>query len=184
MSGSLIGLLRNCGYRSYGGLLCVSLLGLSGCHTHPEMVSVSVTGYNHTSAEIIRFSINGAGGPRIPANLGGGSEVCCGRLPAQWEPGLEAIVEWTKDPRPYEPMERDQYGQIVKEGIIRHTSAYSHHSAMVEIPKYAGGACALQVHFLLCDQVRVSTTCFTRDNPKYPDKAYFQAEESKVCPHS
>ena len=163
------------------GWVLVALVGVSGCHAHPEMVSASVTGYNHTSAEIIRFSINGAGGPSIPPNQAGG-EVCCGVLPVQWTSELRAFIEWDKDPKPYESLERDQYGQIVKEAAIRHTVGYSHHSATVEIPKYAEEVCALQIHFFPCDQVRVSTTCHTPGHPNYPDKAYFHVKESTKCP--
>jgi len=161
-------------------VLVFSMLSVSACNAGPEMVSAPITGYNHTSAEIIRFSINGAGGPSIPANQGGG-EVCCGVLPVQWNPGLRAIIEWDKDPKPYESLKRDQYGQILKEAAVRHAAGYSRHTATVGIPKYAEKVCALQVHFLPCDQVKVSTTCFTPGNPNYPDKAYFQAKEPVSC---
>jgi len=182
MSDSLIGLFKVFGSPVCAGfLLCVSLLELSGCHTGPEIVSAPVTGYNHTSAEIINFSINGAGGPRIPPNQSGG-EVCCGVLPVQWNSGVRAIIEWDKDPKPYESLKRDQYGQIVKESAVRHSVGYSHHTATVMIPKYAEKLCALQVHFLPCDEVRVSTTCYTPGDPNYPDKAYFQVKESMTCP--
>ncbi|MFJ4251604.1 Protein of unknown function [Pseudomonas helmanticensis] len=158
-----------------------SVFGFSACNAGPEMVSTSVTGYNHTSSEIIRFSINGAGGPRIPPNSGGGAEVCCSTLPLKWSPSLSADIEWDKDPNPRGPIERDQYGQIKKEAAIRHATGYSHHTATVDIPKYVDEFCALQVHFLPCDQVKVSTTCFTPENPNYPDKAYFKAKESATC---
>jgi hypothetical protein len=162
-------------------VLVFSMFGVSACNAGPEMVSAPITGYNHTSAEIIRFSINGAGGPRIPPNAGGGAEVCCGALPLQWNPGVRAIIEWDKDPNPYGPIKRDQYGQILKEALVRHSAGYSHHTATVEIPKYAEQLCALQVHFLPCDQVKVSTTCFTPENPNYPDKAYFKVKEPATC---
>jgi hypothetical protein len=165
-------------------LVCVwvllGVLALNGCRGGPEMVSAPVTGYNHTSASIIRFSINGAGGPHIPPHQGGG-EVCCGLLPVQWNPNLKAIVEWDKDPEPYAKLERDQQGQIVKAAAVRHSAGFSHHSAIVEIPRYAEKLCALQVHFLPCDQVRVSTTCFTPGHPNYPYKTYFQLKEPSAC---
>jgi hypothetical protein len=161
--------------------MLMALVGLNGCYAGPEMVSAPVTGYNHTSAEIMRFSINGAGGPEILPYRGGG-EVCCGILPVQWDPRVRAIIEWDEDPNPFDKLERDHYGQIVKEAAIHHAAGYSHHAATVEIPKYAERLCALQVHFLPCDQVRVSTTCFTPGHPDYPDKAYFQTQEPPTCP--
>jgi hypothetical protein len=162
-------------------VLFVSLICVNACSAGPEMVSIGVVGYNHTSAEIIRFSINGAGGPRVPANQGGGSEVCCGLLPSQWSPGDRAIIKWDKDPKPYEALKRDQYGQIVKEAAVRHTASYSHHEATVEIPRYGRDFCALQVHFLPCDTVKVSTTCHTPSSPNYPDSAYFKVKEPTTC---
>ncbi|VVQ34648.1 hypothetical protein PS943_03901 [Pseudomonas fluorescens] len=167
-------------WRVRGWFLMV-LVGVSGCRAGPEMVGAPVTGYNHTSAEIIRFSINGAGGPEILPHRGGG-EVCCGVLPVQWNPRVRAIIEWDKDPNPYEKLERDQHGQIVEEAAVRHAAGYSHHTATAEIPAYAKGLCALQVHFLPYDKVRVSTTCFTPGHPNYPDKAYFQVKEPTSCP--
>lgn len=161
-------------------ILSVSMFCISACSAAPKMVSAPITGYNHTSAEIISFSINGAGGPRIPPNQSGG-EVCCGVLPVEWSSGMRAVIEWDKDSKPYESLKRDQYGQIVKEAAVRHSVGYSHHTATVDIPKYAKELCALQVHFLPCDQVKVSTTCFTPGNPNYPDKAYFQVKESASC---
>ncbi|WP_259464275.1 DUF3304 domain-containing protein [Pseudomonas prosekii] len=161
----------------------LGLVGLGGCHAVPDkVVSAPVKGFNHTPAEIMRFSINGAGGARIPPNQGGGNEICCSELPKQWSPGLKAIVEWDKDLDPYGAVKRDKHGQIDKKAYVSHSAGFSHHSTTVEIPKYAKELCALQVHFLPCDQVRVSTTCFSYSHPDYPDKAYFQVQESKTCP--
>ncbi|MBK5549042.1 DUF3304 domain-containing protein [Pseudomonas sp. TH03] len=181
MSDSLIEFLRGFGSRSYSGLLCVSLFGLSGCHTRPEMVSTPVTGFNHTSASIIWFTVNGAGGHNISAFQGGGSQVCCSILPAQWSSGLRAVVEWDKDPNPDKVIKRDKYGQIDKEDYKKYAVSISHHKATVEIPQYGSEFCALQVHFLVCDQVKVSTTCFTPKHPDYPDKTYFQIKEAAKC---
>ena len=160
------------------------LLLLGGCSAQETaMLPAPVEGYNHTSASI-RFTVNGAGGPNIGPHQGGGKQVCCGVLPRHWRPGLRAIVEWEKDPDPYgyanwpEPMFSDAWQKRAKE----HQSHYTRHSATVEIPPYDEHVCALQVHFLPCDQVRVSTTCFGPDHPDYPDKAYFNAKESSVCP--
>lgn len=161
-------------------MLSFGVFSVGACNAGPEMVSAPITGYNHTSASIIRFSVNGAGGPHILPNQGGG-EVCCGVLPVQWKPGIRAIIEWDKDPSPYKKLKRDKYGQIIKEEGVRHAANYSHHSATVEVPRYAEKVCALQVHFLPCDDVKISTTCFTPGNPNYPDKAYFQIKEPASC---
>ena len=84
---------------SLAGWLSVVLL-VTACRSQSPMLSAPVTGYNHTSAAINRFSVNGAGGPNLGPHEGGGSEVCCGVVPRYWVPGLRAVVEWEKDPDP------------------------------------------------------------------------------------
>lgn len=162
-------------------ILLAGVFWLSACNAGPEMVSTPVTGFNHTSAAINRFSVNGAGGHPISAFQGGATQVCCSLLPAKWNPGLRALIEWDKDPNPRGKIKRDKNGQLDKEDLKRHAASYSHHEATVEIPRYGSDFCALQVHFLPCDQVKVSTTCFTPKNPNYPDKAYFETRESNSC---
>ena len=52
--------------RRLGWLLCISVLVLIGCApAKPKMLAAPVTGYNHTSAAINSFSVNGAGGPNL-----------------------------------------------------------------------------------------------------------------------
>ncbi len=163
-------------------LLAGTLL-LGGCSVlESEMLPAPVEGYNHTSAAINHFTVNGAGGPNLGPHTGGGSQVCCGALPRHWRPGLRAIVEWEKDPDPFGPVKRDRHGQLDPEDYKRHAANYTRHSATVGIPPYDEHVCALQVHFLPCDQVRVSTTCFGPAHPDYPDKAYFNAQEPTACP--
>ncbi len=186
MSGSLISVMARMGFVGVCGfVLLVSLLTLGACSSAPsKMLGAPVTGYNHTSAAINRFSVNGAGGPNLGPYLGGGAEVCCGMLPRVWTPDLRAIVEWEKDPDPYSygKWSERPYSDAWTKRMNEHTQTYSRHKAVVDIPQYGENVCALQVHFLPCDQVRVSTTCYTPSNPKYPDRAYFEMKESTTCP--
>lgn len=171
-------------------LVCVWVLlgglALSGCRGGPEMVSAPVTGYNHTSAAINRFAVNGASGPNLGPYLGGGAEVCCGVLPRTWSPRVKVVVEWQTDPDPHASAtwtER-QYSDAWRKRMREKKQNYLNHKAVVEVPKYGKKVCALQVHFLSCDQVKVSTTCFIPEHPNYPDKAYFEVKEADECPVS
>ncbi|WP_227103717.1 DUF3304 domain-containing protein [Chromobacterium rhizoryzae] len=147
-----------------------------------EMVPAGVEGYNHTSAAINRFSVNRAGGHNIgPFNNGGGSQSCCASLPRQWRPGLMATVEWEKDPNPNSPIKRDRNGQILPSEAIRIRSEFTQHRAVVEIPRY-DEPCAIQVHFLPCDQVRATATCHKPSSPNFPHKDWYQIKEPKTCP--
>jgi len=155
---------------------------LSGCSSPPsKMLAAPVTGYNHTSSAINRFTVNGASGANVGPHQGGGSEVCCGVVPRVWTPGLRAIVEWEKDPnaRPstkWPPLGTDAYRAEYK----MHAAQYSQHSVTVYIPKY-DTAGSLKVHFLPCDQVRVSADNIKRGDPAYPYNFSMNMEEPKVC---
>ncbi|WP_246881916.1 DUF3304 domain-containing protein [Pseudomonas protegens] len=164
-----------------GCLLVAGLLAASACQSESKMLSAPVTGYNHTSAAINRFSVNGAGGPNLGAYQGGGSQVCCGVVPRHWVPGLRAIVEWEKDPDPYGYIKRGKYGQLDVEDYKRHAANYSKHKMIVEIPRYDIPG-VLKVHFLPCDEVRVTAAGTSPGYPGYPYNYPMEMEEPEVCP--
>ncbi|MCP1293380.1 DUF3304 domain-containing protein [Chromobacterium sp. S0633] len=149
-----------------------------------EMLPAPVEGYNHTSAVINRFSVNRAGGHNIgPFNNGGGSQSCCAALPRQWRPGLMATVEWEKDPNPRDPVLTSlrPNSREWADAYERHAANYTQHRAVVEIPQYQD-SCAIQVHFLPCDEVRVTATCHKPSSPNFPYKDWYQIKEPKTCP--
>jgi hypothetical protein len=167
-----------------GWLLCISVLVLIGCApAKHKMLAAPVTGYNHTSAAINSFSVNGAGGAGVGPHQGGGKQSCCGVLPAQWRPGLTAVVEWEKDPNPRVNWPEPLFSNAWRKRMGEHERHYTRHRADVEIPRYEE-SCGLQVHFLPCDQVQVNTTCFTPQHPDYPYKELFQLKELNECPTS
>ncbi|QOD85269.1 DUF3304 domain-containing protein [Chromobacterium haemolyticum] len=149
-----------------------------------EMVPAGVEGYNHTSANINRFSVNRAGGHNIaPFNSYGGSQSCCVSLPRQWRPGLMATVEWEKDPNPRNPVlaalhpNSEEWGEAYK----LHAANYTNHRAVVEIPRYEKSG-AIKVHFLPCDQVKVAANNITPGYPGYPYNFPARMQEPKTCP--
>jgi hypothetical protein len=167
-------------HRLTGLLLALLLVG--GCRaTESELLGAEVEGYNHTSAAINRFTVNGAGGPNIGPYGGGGKQVCCGSIPRHWRPGLRAIVEWEKDPNPrpsppLPPLGTDEYRAAYK----KHAANYTHHSATVEIPQYQRAG-PITVHFLSCNQVRVTATIIKPGYPGYPYN-YPRKMEDTECP--
>jgi hypothetical protein len=57
------------------------------------------------------------------------------------------------------------------------------HSKTVSLPNYTGQkTCGITVHFLPCDDVKVTTSCFTYGSPSYPIKLPLEMKEPKVCP--
>ncbi len=57
------------------------------------------------------------------------------------------------------------------------------HSLTVPVPDYTGQkTCGMVVHFLPCDQVKVTTSCSRYGYPDYPIKEPLEMEAPKVCP--
>ncbi len=163
--------------------LLLSLLLVSGCMAkESEMLGSDISGINHTSAAINRFTVNGAGGPNLGPYGGGGGFVCCGSIPRYWRPGLRAIVEWEKDPNPSPsvPLKRNKYGSIDPKDYKKHAANYTRHSATVEIPQYQKAG-PITVHFLPCNQVRVTATVIKPGSPDYPYN-YPRKMEDTECP--
>lgn len=132
------------------------------------MLGGPVEGYNHTSAAINRFTVNGAGGPNIGPYQGGGKHVCCGVLPRHWRPGLRAIVEWENNPNPGASVGWPSHGTDGwREAYKKHAANFTHHRIVVEIAQYDSSG-PLIVHFLPCDMVRVAATPIVPRNQATP----------------
>ena len=164
------------------GTVLVALLQTGCVSKESEMLGAPVEGYNHTSAAINRFTVNGAGGPNLGPYSGGGGQVCCSSLPRQWWPGLRAIVEWEKDPSPYEYANWSErlYSDAWNKRMDEHRSHYTRHRAVVEIHEYDSPG-PLVVHFLPCDTVRVAATPIVPGHPGYPYNFPRKMEDTE-CP--
>lgn len=146
------------------------------------MLGGPVEGYNHTSAAINRFTVNGAGGPNIGPYGGGGKQVCCGSIPRHWRPGLRATVEWERDPDPrgYGGWPEKPFSDAWNKRMEKHRRNYTHHSATVEIPRY-GEPGPIVVHFLPCNKVIVAAPDVSYGHPNYPYN-YPRKMEDTECP--
>ncbi|MND78107.1 hypothetical protein D3C80_698150 [compost metagenome] len=161
---------------------CVLLL-LAGCSPGtPKFLAGNLIAVNHTSAAINSFSVNGYGGGNAsPYGYGGGA--CCVMLPSQWQPGLKFKVEWETDPNPYAKLKRKTSGYGPDpEAYAKHKANYQQHTAIVDLPPYEARLCALEVHFLPCNEVKVSTSCWRYPSPNSPIKEPLEMKEPAVCP--
>lgn len=164
------------------GLMMLVLLA-SACSQAQsrESSAANVTGVNHTSANINSFTVNGAGGPNIgPFHNGSGKQQCCVMLPDKWYPGMQAKIEWETDPEPYAelpPLGTDAY----RAAYAKHAANYQQHTTVVDIPQYQQ-ACALVIHFLVCNQIKVTTACSGYGQPNYPIKEPLHMKEPVKCP--
>ncbi|OAT23513.1 DUF3304 domain-containing protein [Proteus myxofaciens] len=164
-------------------ILLTLTLFLSGCvnatswGAKPKnpMLGAGLQGYNHTQFEISNFSINEGYG-----SIGG--TVCCVMIPEKWRPNLIAHVEWkkvdiTKFP-PAPDFDQVEAYQRWKQQLVDNTST---HEAWVPIPQY-DEPCSVKVHFLPCDEVKITTSCKGYGHPEYPINAPHHLTEPKVCP--
>jgi len=137
---------------------------------------------NHTHRAINHFSINRQSGLDIigPYQGGGG---CCFSMPAQWKPGMTVQVDWETgqgssagfpgfaDREKYEAWRAKIHAQKRQ------------HSKAVLLADYNGqDTCGITVHFLPCDEVKVTTSCWSPKNANYPIKEPLRMTEPTVCP--
>ncbi|MDY7508703.1 DUF3304 domain-containing protein [Ralstonia wenshanensis] len=115
--------------------------------------TVEVSGYNHMKDQSIAgFSVNGASGPNIGPESGGGAFNCCIEIPKRWHRGMKAKVEWS-------------YGY----GIAGPGSQPPPQEAAVEIPEYtAENRGPVQVHFYDNHRVKVVVSKWALGNAEYP----------------
>ena len=159
------------------GLYALLGLMLYGCSSaESEMAGGNIEAVNHTLNAINWLSVNG-----YRADGGGGSS-CCIIMPTKWRPGLIAHIEWEVDPDPFAdapPLGTDEFRAF----MVKHKTNYQQHHATVEIPQWPGTeSCDLKVHFLTCNQVKVTTACSVYGQPNYPINDPLEAKEPVVCP--
>ena len=161
------------------GILCglaVTLL------THNAQAS-TIEGVNHTHWAINHFSVNGRSGLDIIGPYQGGGGGCCYIAPSRWQPGMTVHIDWETGvayPDGFPGFaDEAKYDTWAKE--IR--AQKRQHSKVVPIPDYTGQkVCGITVHFLPCDDIQVSTSCYAYGSPEYPIKTPLQLPEPQSCP--
>ena len=161
------------------GLIVAVAILLSGCSQASDdgYTAGDLRAVNHVDGIGINgFSVNGY---HVPG-LGGG--YCCIQLPDKWKPGLKAHIEWEVDPHTAPPFpgykDREKFN-LWKSAL---EGSFQQHSTIVDIPQYGKERCGLTVHFLPCDQIKVTTSCFGYGTPDYPVKEPRHMKEPASCP--
>ena len=144
--------------------------------------SGTIEAINHTKWAINYFSVNGQSGIDIigPFDGGGG---CCYGVPAVWKPGMMVRIDWETGRGDTDgfPGFGDDAKYLVWEKKMK--AENRQHSKTVPLPDFTGQeTCGITVHFLPCDDVKVTTSCFTYGSPSYPIKLPLEMKEPKVCP--
>jgi len=190
-------------------VLCGILL-LAGCGQQSAQAEYqgggggTIEAINHTKWAISWFRVNGQSGLDIIGPYQGGGGGCCFGVPKQWQPGMMARVDWTTGvafasdvpeiPEPKRPnlgnldaktahLKAVQYFRERQEWDRKIEKLSKTHSLNVPVPDYTGQkTCGITVHFLPCDQVKVTTSCADYGNPRHPIKEPLRMKEPKVCP--
>ena len=161
---------------------------LTGCDRPAKEESISggsgtIEAVNHTHWAINHFSVDGQSGLDIIGPRQGGGGGCCYGVPTKWKPGMTVKVEWETGVG--YSMDFPGYGDDAKylEWEKKIKAQNQEHSRIVPVPDYTGQkTCGIKVHFLPCDQIKVTTSCYDYGNPNYPIKDPIKMEEPQICP--
>lgn len=128
---------------------------LTACDKN-EMLAGDVTGYNHmpdSGWSIGGFTVNGAGGPNLQPESGGGAFSCCMSFPKYWHQGMKVKVRWFYNHKAGDPEATPPPPQETEVEVPEYT------------PKTAG---SVQVHFYSNHSVKVVISTFGLRHPRYP----------------
>lgn len=143
----------------------------------------SIYGVNHTHWAINRFSVDGRSAVDIIGPYQGGGGGCCYTVPSQWRPGMTVRVDWetgvggTKGfPGFADEAKYDAWLQQIE-------AQKRSHQKLVPVPDYTNQkVCGITVHFLPCEEIQVTTSCYAYGSPEYPIKTPLQLPEPQSCP--
>nr|WP_086937221.1 DUF3304 domain-containing protein [Pseudomonas putida] len=139
-------------------------------------------GVNHTHWAINRFSVDGRSGlDTIGAwQLGGGGHFS---LPLVWRPGLAVRVDWETGVSGTKGFPGFGDDEKYEAWASKLRAQKRQHSRLVHVPEYtAHSACGLTVHFLPCDEIQLTTSCYGYGHPEYPIKTPLKLPEPQSCP--
>ena len=166
--------------------LLAGLLLLTGCAQPAAQAGGgggTIDAINHTKWAINHFSINGQSGIDIIGPFQGGGGGCCFSVPARWTPGMTVRVDWESGEASTDDFPGYENWNKYLEWEKKIKASHRQHSKTVPLPDYNGqDVCGITVHFLPCDDVMVTTSCYTYGSPSYPIKEPVRMKEPAVCP--
>ncbi len=149
----------------------------------PVVEAGALYGINHTHWAINRFSVDGNPAYDVvgPYQRGGGGWGFS--APARWVPGMTVRVDWETGSGSSAGF--PGFGDLSKyfEWLDKIDSQKRQLSKVIPVPDYTDQkVCGMTVHFLPCDELRVTTSCFAYGSPEYPIKTALQLPEPTSCP--
>ena len=161
-----------------------ALAGLIAAVLLQNAEASSLEAVNHTHWAINRFSVDGRSGIDIIGPYQGGGGGCCYIAPARWKPGMTVRVDWETGVAYSDDFpgfaDRPKYFAWKQKVNAQKRK----HSKVVPIPDYTGQkTCGLTVHFLPCDELQVTTSCYAYGSPEYPIKTPLHLPQPQSCPN-
>ena len=166
--------------------LVTAVLLLTGCNQPAESDSVSggggtIEAINHTHWAINHFSVNGQSGVDIIGPWQGGGGAGYFGVPPKWEPGMTVKIDWETGVGDMDGFPGFGDDEKLLNWYRKMKLLNREHSLIVPVPDYNGQkTCGIKIHFLPCDKVKVTTSCYDYGNPNYQDP--IKMEEHEVCP--
>ena len=174
--------------RSTDGRYRLALVGtLMSVLLAQSVLAGTLEAINHTQWAINRFSVDGRSGIDIIGPYQGGGGGCCYVAPSRWSPDMTVRVDWETGASGVSELadefpgfaDRPKYFAWKK----KVNAQKRQHSKLVQVPDYTGQkVCGLTVHFLPCDELQVTTSCYAYGSPEYPIKTPLHLPEPQSCP--
>ncbi|EJD6541085.1 DUF3304 domain-containing protein [Providencia rettgeri] len=154
-----------------------ALLALTACSPEKKtnMLPANIWGFNHIKGTYVNwYTVNGAQGR-------GATGVCCVMVPEKWTSNQTVVVEWEVDPNSRPGDMPGVTDPAFKAYMVKHKANYRHYRKVVPIPQY-DDACDVKVHFLPCQEVKITLSCLAVSHPDYPIQEPSFMEEPAECP--
>ncbi|WP_416056119.1 DUF3304 domain-containing protein [Stenotrophomonas maltophilia] len=164
-------------------VVLASLAGLPLLLSAYDVEASAIYGVNHTHWAINRFSVDGRSAVDIIGPYQGGGGGCCYGAPERWYQGLTVRVDWETGAGSAMdfPGTEDWPKFLAWEKKI--LAQKRRHSKVVPVPDYTDQkVCGITVHFLPCDEIQVTTSCYAYGSPEYPIKIPLELPEPQSCP--
>ncbi len=143
----------------------------------------TIKAINHTKWAINHFSVDNQSGIDIIGPFQGGGGGCCYSVPARWTPGMAVRIDWETGVSSSAGFPGYADEQKFLDWARNIKAQNRQHIKTIPVPDYNGQeVCGITVHFLPCDEVKVTTSCWSPRNANYPIKEPVRMKEPKVCP--
>jgi hypothetical protein len=174
---------RHPAFKTFAATLCA----LSAWVLAPVVQASTLQAINHTHWAINHFSVDGRSGIDIIGPWQGGGGGCCYIAPKRWQPGMTVRVDWETGASAASPLADEFPGFADWPKYLSWAKKVDEqtrkHSQQVAVPDYTGQkVCGLTVHFLPCDELQVTTSCYAYGSPEYPIKTPINLPEPQSCP--